>query len=323
MSDQRDCGVTPKLAGSPSPWPHRLALVTAASTLLLIFVGGLVTNTGAGLAVPDWPTTFGYNMFLYPWSQMVGGIFYEHSHRLIGSIVGLLTLTLTLVLWVKERARLPRWLGVAAVLAVIIQGVLGGLRVILVSAGSELALTHGLLAQAFFALTVSVVVLTSQEWKHRPQQIVVADAGAVKRLCLLTTGFVYLQIFFGGMLTHIGDWTVAHLLCAALVTIHVWRLAARILRRYSDQVELVRPATLLVGLLVLQLLLGLGSYVNRFTSLEIPYAAVTRLALPTTHRITGALMLATCIVLTLRVYRLLTSPEPLASQGLLTEQVRA
>lgn len=306
-----------------SLWPHRLALVTAASTLVLIFVGGLVTNTGAGLAVPDWPTTFGYNMFLYPWSQMVGGIFYEHSHRLIGSIVGLLTMVLAILLWVKESAQAARWLGVAAVGAVIIQGVLGGLRVILISAGSELALIHGLLAQAFFAITVGLVVLTSAEWKHRPRQVVVADTGAVKHLCLLTTGFVYLQIFFGGMLTHIGDWTMAHLFCAALVTFHIWRLAMRIFRPHSGQVRLVRPVTLLIGLLVLQLLLGLGSYVNRFTSLEIPCATFTRLALPTTHRITGALMLAVCIVLTLRAYRLLASRQAAPSQGLLAEQVRA
>src|SRR5882724_7714618 len=76
---------------APRRWPHRLAVITAGATILLIFVGGLVTNTGSALAVPDWPTTFGYNMFLYPWSRMVGGVFYEHSHRLIGSLVGLLT----------------------------------------------------------------------------------------------------------------------------------------------------------------------------------------------------------------------------------------
>src|SRR5260370_34007600 len=86
----------------PRPWPHRLALVTAAATMLLIFVGGLVTNTGSALAVPDWPTTFGYNMFLYPWSQMVGGIFYEHSHRLLGSLVGALTIALAVSLWMTE-----------------------------------------------------------------------------------------------------------------------------------------------------------------------------------------------------------------------------
>lgn len=306
-----------------SPWPHRFALVTAASTLVLIFVGGLVTNTGAGLAVPDWPTTFGYNMFLFPWSQMVGGVFYEHSHRLIGSIVGLLTLALAFVLWVREPARVLRWLGLAAVGAVIIQGVLGGLRVILISTGSELAVIHGLLAQAFFALTVGLVVCTSREWKYKPRQIVVADAGAIKRLCLQTTGVVYLQIFLGGMLTHIGDWFLVHLFCAALIIFHAWRLAQRLLWLQMNQAKLVWPVTLLVGLLVLQLLLGLGSYVNRFTSVEIPYAVFSRLALPTTHRITGALMLAACIVLTLRVYRLLASRQILGSQELLAEQVRA
>lgn len=308
-----------------SPWPHRFALSTAAATLLLIFVGGLVTNTGAGLAVPDWPTTFGYNMFLYPWSQMVGGIFYEHSHRLIGSLVGLLTVALALVLWVKEPGGSARRLGVVAVGVVIVQGVLGGLRVILMSAGTELALIHGLLAQAFFALIVSVVVLTSAEWKYRPGMIITADDGALSRLCLLTTGALYLQIAVGGMLTHIGDWFPAHLLCAALTTICVCRLAIRILRHHSGQAQFARPLTLLTGLLGLQLLLGLGSYVNRFTSLEIPFAAVTRLALPTVHRITGALMLAACIVLTLRAYRILTSWRGVGSRGerLLAERVRA
>lgn len=92
MSNDSERSMPDTDARDSSSWPHRFALVTAASTLVLIFVGGLVTNTGAGLAVPDWPTTFGYNMFLYPWSHMVGGVFYEHSHRLIGSIVGLLTL---------------------------------------------------------------------------------------------------------------------------------------------------------------------------------------------------------------------------------------
>src|SRR5574337_1073399 len=323
MSDHSERLMPDTRARGYSPWPHRFALVTAASTLVLIFVGGLVTNTGAGLAVPDWPTTFGYNMFFFPWSQMVGGVFYEHSHRLIGSIVGLLTLALAFVLWVKEPTRVLRWLGVAAVGAVIIQGVLGGLRVILISTGSELAVIHGLLAQAFFALTVGLVVCTSQEWKYKPRQVVIADAGTIKRLCLQTTGVVYLQIFLGGMLTHIGDWFLVHLLCAALIAIHVWRLAQRLLWLQMNQAKLVWPVTLLIGLLMLQLLLGLGSYVNRFTSVEIPYAVFSRLAFPTTHRIIGSLMLAACIVLTMRVYRLLASRQTLGSQELLAEQVRA
>ncbi len=306
-----------------TPWIHRLALLTSASTVGLIFVGGLVTNTGSGLAVPDWPTTFGYNMFLYPWSKMVGGIFYEHSHRLIGSIVGLLTLILALLLWFKEPSRLLRWLGAVAVVAVVLQGILGGLRVVLVSAGDGLAILHGCLAQAFFALTVTLALLTSREWNQKPKKIAIPDAGALKRLCLLITGFVYVQIIFGAMLTHSGSLLQAHLLFAALISIHVSLLAVRILRYHSDQSKLVRPVTILLGLLGAQILLGVGSYVARFTSLVIPHAPLIGLALPTTHRVTGALMLATCIVLTLRAYRLSTLPEGVASHRFVAEQVRA
>src|SRR5215510_11729438 len=94
-----------------SPWPRRFALMTATATFPLLFVGGLVTSMGAGLAVPDWPTTFGYNMFTYPWSEMVGGILYEHSHRLFGSAVGLLTILLAASLWKLESRQWLRRLG--------------------------------------------------------------------------------------------------------------------------------------------------------------------------------------------------------------------
>src|SRR5687767_2396741 len=113
-------------ASSISVWPHRLAVMTACATFPLLFIGGLVTSKGAGLAVPDWPTTFGYNMFLYPWSKMVGNVFYEHSHRLVASGVGLLTIALALSLWLQERRKGLRWLGVAALVLVVIQGALGG-----------------------------------------------------------------------------------------------------------------------------------------------------------------------------------------------------
>jgi cytochrome c oxidase assembly protein subunit 15 len=309
--------------GSDNAWVCRLALLTCASTVVLIFVGGLVTNTGSALAVPDWPSTFGYNMFLYPWSRMVGGIFYEHSHRLIGSVVGLLTLTLALLLWFKERRKSVRRLGAVAVAAVIVQGVLGGLRVVLPSAGGGLAVIHGCLAQAFLALTVTLALLTSSEWNQEPQKIMAADSGALKRLCLLTTVFVYMQIVFGAMLTHMGGLLNAHLLFAALVAIHVFLLARRIMKHHPDQRGLMRPSTILLGLLVVQLVLGIGSYAARFTSLMAPYAPVLGLALPTTHRLTGALMLAACTVLTLRAYRLLVPQEGMTSRGFIVEQVRA
>jgi cytochrome c oxidase assembly protein subunit 15 len=107
---------------------HRLAVSTAAATVVLIVFGGLVTNTGAALAVPDWPSTFGHNMFLFPWSGMVGGVFYEHTHRLLGALVGLLTVALAATLW--PRGGRLRVLGLVALGVVIAQGVIGGLRVI-------------------------------------------------------------------------------------------------------------------------------------------------------------------------------------------------
>src|SRR3972149_1160838 len=117
------------------PWLHWFAVATAAATLPLVFVGALVTSYDVGMAVPDWPTTFGYNMFTYPWLEAAWGVFVEHSHRLLGSLVGLMTVVLAVWLWAVDARRWLRWLGVAAVAAVIGQGVLGGLRGLLVARG--------------------------------------------------------------------------------------------------------------------------------------------------------------------------------------------
>src|SRR5437667_10589411 len=109
---------------------HRFALLTACFTALLIFVGGLVTSTESGLSVPDWPTTYGWNMFTFPFSKWVGGIFYEHTHRLMASFVGFLTVILTGWIWLSEERRWMKWLTTAALGTVILQGVLGGLTVL-------------------------------------------------------------------------------------------------------------------------------------------------------------------------------------------------
>jgi cytochrome c oxidase assembly protein subunit 15 len=187
---------------SVSVWPHRLAVMTACATFPLLFIGGLVTSKGAGLAVPDWPTTFGYNMFLYPWSKMVGNIFYEHSHRLVASAVGLLTIALALSLWLQERRKWLRWLGVIALVLVVIQGVLGGMRVILLE--HSLAIVHASLAQAFFALAVSLALFTSAEWREEVTDRPLTDSNRLRLLAAVTTGLIYLQVFFGAVLRHTG-----------------------------------------------------------------------------------------------------------------------
>lgn len=301
--------------GEPAtnPWPHRLALMTGGATFILILVGGLVTNTESGLAVPDWPTTFGYNMFLYPWSRMVGGILYEHSHRLVGSVVGLLTLTLTLVICAVDRRRWLRWLAVGALGAVILQGVLGGLRVVLVE--ETLAILHGILAQAFFGLIGSLVLFTSREWSEPGEPLPGTDAGALRWLSCLTSVTIFFQIVFGALLTHLEARLDAHLSFAALTFALVSWLAVRIRRDHPDRPRLVRPAAILCGLLVLQLLLGLGSYVSRFAGVALPLGQFMALALPISHRLTGGLMLVTSLVLSLRLLGTLTSRDPVPGRA--------
>jgi len=269
---------------------HRLALTTVVATFVLILFGGLVTNTGSALAVPDWPTTFGHNMFLYPWSQMVGGIFYEHSHRLLGSLVGVLTLALAAALW-REGGRL-RVLGLVAVAAVVIQGIFGGLRVVLLK--DTLAIVHGCLAQAFFALAVAVAVLTSSRHR-RPVQGV---DPTLKTLTMIAVGLVYVQIVFGALLTHAG-WIVLHVMGAVAVFGFVPVVTAR-LRRTGDGTATM-AAYALVILLGVQLVLGIGSFVARFTPIWIPGEQVTMLALPVAHRLVGSLILAAAVVAAVRV----------------------
>src|SRR5687767_9083190 len=290
-----------------SPWPHRIAVILACSTFPLLFIGGLVTSKGVGLAVPDWPTTFGYTMFLYPWSKMVGGIFYEHSHRLVASFVGLLTIALALTFWLREARRWLRWLGVAALVLVIGQGVLGGLRVVLLE--HTFALVHAATAQIFFALTICLAIFTSPAWRRGPDQIV-PDSGRLLRLSAITTGLIYAQIVFGAVLRHTGERLDAHLVFAALVAIHVILLILRVTRYHAANLKLIRPACLLAILLLLQLLLGVGSYLAKFNPLfRLPIDMIVFLT--TTHLVVGALMLVASLVITLRPYRL-SAPAKLA-----------
>src|SRR6185436_11918578 len=143
---------------------HRYAKFVVACTVLLIAAGGMVTSTDSGLSVPDWPNTYGRFMFLYPLDKMVGGIFYEHSHRMIASTVGFLTIILAVWTWRVEARRWVRWLGVAALGAVILQGLLGGLTVLFLLP-APVSIGHAGLAQLFFCITLTLAAATSPWWK--------------------------------------------------------------------------------------------------------------------------------------------------------------
>jgi cytochrome c oxidase assembly protein subunit 15 len=299
-----------------SPWPHRVAVSLACATFPLLFIGGLVTSLGAGLAVPDWPTTFGYNMFLYPWSKMIGGIFYEHSHRLIAACVGLLTIALAVTLWIKEDRRWLRWLGIGALAMVIFQGVLGGLRVVLLQ--HTLAIIHACFAQAFFALTVSLALFTSQDWRSE-NSTAIDDGGRLRRLALITTVLVYIQIVFGALLRHTGERLDGHLLFAALVALHVVLLLVRITRHHGAELTLVKPAYWIGGLLLVQLSLGTAAYLGKFTAL-LPLRGGALVLTATTHLIVGALMLVTSMTIALRAFRYSRPRRSPQRRPILTEQ---
>jgi cytochrome c oxidase assembly protein subunit 15 len=183
------------------PWLDRFAWLTAGATFLLIGLGGLVTSKGAGMAVPDWPTTYGYNMFLFPIHLWTGGIFYEHTHRLFASFVGLLTTILAVWLWLREPRRLFRWLGLGAFVAVVVQGVLGGLRVTLFA--DQIGIVHATLAQVFFA-TVACIALFASPFGERVldrfRQGTVSPG--LRWLILSATLLILAQLMLGATMRH-------------------------------------------------------------------------------------------------------------------------
>ena len=318
---------------SYSPWLHRLARLAAVATFLLIVIGGIVTSTDSGLAVPDWPTTFGYNMFLYPLSEMVGGILYEHSHRLMGSLVGLLTVGLFVVILAKDSRKWLKWLGLAALIAVIVQGVLGGLRVTQIN--RNFAIVHACLAQAFFALLCGIAWFTSREWwegfgtasfglQVTPKgETPVAEAQKLRRLSLITTCLIYVQLIFGAVLRHTGSRLDMHLLFAFLVALHIFLLARRILGT-NGETQRIAPSMLflLLGLLAVQLMLGTGAFFAKLTAFGETFAAALTVTITTAHVAVGALMLVSSFVLTLKIYRFTDASVPVdahTSGALVTE----
>ena len=282
-------------------WPHYLAVLTSGTTVILILAGGLVTSLGAGLAVPDWPTTFGYNMFLFPWAKMVGGIFYEHAHRLLGSLVGFLTILTALALWRSEPRRWVAWLGAAALGLVIVQGVLGGLRVVWLKL--VLAIVHACAAQLFFALMVSLAVFTSRSWLEAPEAAAGEADRRIRRLGLTAVALIYIQTIFGAVLRHTGNRLDAHLLVALLVTVLVFWLAVKILRDPSGREDIRRPVNVMWILLIVQLALGAGSFLGKYTAIGDAITPWTIVLLTSGHVVVGALLFASSITLALRLHR--------------------
>src|SRR5438128_8358733 len=181
-------------------WLNRFAWFAAFATLLLICSGGMVTSKGVGLAVPDWPTTFGYNMFLFPVSKWIGGVLFEHTHRLIASTVGFLTIILAIWLWRTEDRPAVRKLGLLAVGGVILQGILGGLRVTMLK--DQIGIFHACLAQAFVGLIVLIAIVTTNSWRSLAPDVDLRKIVPIKTLAIATTIAIYRQLALGATMRH-------------------------------------------------------------------------------------------------------------------------
>jgi cytochrome c oxidase assembly protein subunit 15 len=287
--------------------------------VLLVLAGSLVTSTDSGLSVPDWPTTYGWNMFTFPPSKWVGGILYEHGHRLIASTVGFLTIVLAVWLGVSDRRRWMKWLGAGALGAVIAQGVLGGLTVMFFLPPA-ISTAHAGLAEIFFCITVAIALFTSPRWIEGyggSGGNVVNDPG-LRRLSTATTALVYCQILVGATMRHTGaglaipdfplmfghlwptHWDAkiavhfAHRAGALLVLVAVAATSGTAWQRYRTSVnhEILRPAMLLAALVVVQVTLGALTVLSR-----------RDVWINSVHVVCGALVLTTSLVLTLRTWR--------------------
>lgn len=255
------------------PWPHRLAWTLACAAFLLLCVGATVTTYSAGMAVPDWPTTEGY--WFYPLPKWLGAdwdVFLEHGHRMLGQLVGLVTIALAVALWRLDPRKGVRWLGVAALAGVVFQGVLGGLRVL--ANAMPLAKVHGCTGPLFFALSAALVALTSPRWHQSGPPKKLPAARRLRGLALAATVALYLEVVLGAQLRHVSPvdapgwfllWVWLKLILAGLILATVVWLLIDVRRRAGDEPMLVRRAGLLVGLCSVQLVLGAATWVTNYS----------------------------------------------------------
>jgi cytochrome c oxidase assembly protein subunit 15 len=293
------------------PGLHAVAVFAAAFTLPLLYVGGSVTTYRVGMAVPDWPTTFQENMFLYDFWNAPFGVRVEHIHRLYGAAVGLATIGLAGCLLVSEPRRWLKGLGLLALAMVIAQGVLGGLRVTRVS--TLLAAVHGCTGQAFFGLLVALCVFTGRDWNTRAARP--ADPDHLRGYSAMALGLLYAQILVGGWLRHFA--TPSSLWLHSSLAVAVWAYASwlgwRVHTRRREAVRLVGPSRLLVAAVTVQVLLGVSALALLWpldgTARPVP---LVQSVIRTGHQTNGALLFAASIVLTLRSFRHLAGAAEVA-----------
>ena len=280
---------------------HIFAVALACWTFLLIIAGALVTSNDAGLSVPDWPTSFGS---LYKIPRLVGGVKFEHTHRMIAQAAGLLTIILAFWTWRADRRRWMKYLGAGALGTVIAQGILGGLTVIFFLP-PPVSSAHAALAQTFFCLNVAVAVFTGRRWVEEVTEIEFdRRRPSLITLTLLSIFVLYVQLILGAMFRHHGLSWWPHSAHAIVVAFVLTWTAIRALSQFSKIEAVRRPAILMLGLLITQLCLGFLAFLTRVewgkdaVQPELPMVIST-----VAHVAVGALLLATAVVLAIQVWR--------------------
>lgn len=301
-------------ADRPTRNVHRFAIVTACCTLFLLIAGALVTSNDAGLSVPDWPTSYGG--FFPP---MVGGIFYEHGHRMVAAFVGMLSIVLAVWLWRVEQRLWLRWLGVAAVGAVVAQGILGGITVwfYLPPAVSS---AHAALAQLFFCAILSIALFTSAWWQGSQALAVDSRSPSLHSLAAATAAAVFVQLILGAAFRHKGFGIIPHVAWAAVVTVMI-TILGRVLRRRFVGVRLLRQASLwLHSLLGVQILLGGAAWWSRVYAADFPQPIPVMITFTVIHTVMGALVLASTVLFTIVCHRVVLRREAEAPVAMRSER---
>ncbi len=287
---------------------HWFALLLAGLTCLLILAGALVTSNEAGLSVPDWPTSFGS---LYRMPPMVGGVKYEHGHRMVAEFVGLLCIVFVLWTWRVDRRRWMRRLSLTVLGAVIVQGILGGVTVLKLLPW-EISTAHATVAQMIFGVMVAMGLVTSRSWvESSPSNEREDSKPSLAILSTLGVAAVWLQLILGAAFRHSGMRLLPHILCALVVTFLLLWAVIRALPLSIRVPALAAPAKAVLTLLVVQLLLGFAAYVTRVQlSADAPQPLAVMVSATVAHVTVGALLFAASLVLAIQARRNLRGSKP-------------
>ena len=276
-------------------------MCVACATFLLIIAGALVTSNDAGLSVPDWPTSFGS---FYKIPRMVGGVRFEHTHRMVAEFIGLLTIVIAIWTWRADRRRWMKYLGIGALGTLIAQGVLGGLTVLFFLPPS-ISTAHAAVAQTFFCIAVCIALFTGRQWVEEvPRVELDMRRPSLQTLTLLSIFILYVQLILGAMFRHHGLGWWPHVANAIVVAFVLSWTAIRALSQYTKIDDVRRPAITLLSLLIAQLCLGFLAFLTRVAwgndavQPELPMVIST-----VAHVAMGALILATAVVLAIQVWR--------------------